>query len=137
MPWRLDELLRWLGAESDVVRPQTRDAPPRVKTQLSATVFSGEPDEWVAYLNYRREERYSDRTVKEIAAELFSLGEGCTMSAKKDGLVNIGGFLALNSGHSTLNSKRDLTLGILAIRVLGAEIDALGRWALVRGCELD
>ncbi len=50
-----------------------------------------------AYFIKKREKGYENKTIKEIVKEIFSYGDGMTMSAKKDGLVNMGGFIALNN----------------------------------------
>jgi tyrosine phenol-lyase len=77
-----------------------------------------------------REPAYRDRSILEIAQELFGYGDGCTMSAKKDGLVNIGGFLSLNDEQWA----RDITNMLILVEgfptyggLAGRDLEAMAR----------
>jgi tyrosine phenol-lyase len=63
-----------------------------------------------SYFIKLREAGYESKTPKQIAQEIFSLGDGCTMSAKKDGLANIGGFLCTNDDALAQQEKNLLIL---------------------------
>ena len=80
-----------------------------------------------AWFIQQREEGFKQFSIKEIIKKMFSYGDGMTMSSKKDGLVNIGGFIALNNeeiyklaGNFTIIYEGFITYGGMAGRDMAA-----------------
>lgn len=63
-----------------------------------------------AFFIKKREKGYAGRSAKEIAREMFSFADGCTMSAKKDALVNMGGFLGINDEGLAASARNILVV---------------------------
>jgi len=63
-----------------------------------------------AFFIKKRESKYQNKSVKEIAQEMFSYADGCTMSGKKDALVNMGGFLGLNDENLAQRARNILVV---------------------------
>lgn len=83
-----------------------------------------------AFFVKKREPGFGSKSVRAIAQEIFSYADGCTMSAKKDALVNMGGFLALNNDEWAARARNILivtegftTYGGLA----GRDLEAIAR----------
>lgn len=83
-----------------------------------------------AYFIKKRENGYKNKSILEICQEMFSYSDGATMSAKKDALVNIGGFLSLSNSELAMQCRNLLivtegfpTYGGLA----GRDLEAVAR----------
>ncbi len=83
------------------------------------------------YFIKQRDPRYLNHSIKEIAREMFSYADGCTMSSKKDALVNIGGFLAFRNREDWYEKAVQIQICYEGFRTYGGlagrDLEALAR----------
>lgn len=92
-----------------------------------------------AFFIKTRESAYHDKTIREICREMFSYGDMMTMSSKKDAIVNIGGFIAMNSRvlYETVSMYNILFEGFISYGgMAGRDMNALAQ-GLYEGTEFD
>ena len=92
------------------------------------------------YFIKQRDAAYKDKSIRDIAREMFSYADGCTMSAKKDALVNIGGFLAFKDNEDWYEKAVQIQICYEGFRTYGGlagrDLEALAR-GLYEGTEED
>ena len=92
------------------------------------------------YFIKQREKGYANKSIRDIAREMFSYADGCTMSSKKDALVNIGGFLAFKDNEEWYESAVQIQICYEGFRTYGGlagrDLEALAR-GLYEGTEED
>jgi tryptophanase len=92
------------------------------------------------YFIKQRDPKYKNHSIKEIAREMFSYADGCTMSSKKDALVNIGGFLAFRDNEEWYEKAVQFQICYEGFRTYGGlagrDLEALAR-GLYEGLEED
>ncbi len=92
------------------------------------------------YFIKQRDPAYSGKSIRHIAREMFSYADGCTMSAKKDALVNIGGFLAFKDNEEWYEKAVQIQICYEGFRTYGGlagrDLEAVAR-GLYEGTEED